>query len=135
MRADPNPDKAPNEKTFAGDNALRESGDEYDFWRRVTEHTVMEGEKGSSAHLQAAPTQAVMAHANFKEKKARLAAKTEAAVLEKYGDLSAAKPDEELLLPESEAYVEYDRTCAPCVLTRPGFVSGFWLCLGSLCCR
>ena len=52
MRADPNPDKAPHEKTFAGDNALRTTGDEFDFWQRVTEHTVMEGEKGSAAHLQ-----------------------------------------------------------------------------------
>ena len=113
MRADPNPDKAAHEKTFAGDNALRESGDEYEFWRRVTEHTVLEAEKGSAAHLQAAPTQAVMAHSNFKEKKARLAAKAQAAVLQKYGDASAAAPSAaELGLGESEAYVEYDRTCA-----------------------
>ena len=53
MRADPNPDKASHEKTFAGDNALRTTGDEFEFWQRVTEHTVLEGEKGSAAHLQA----------------------------------------------------------------------------------
>jgi Pre-mRNA splicing Prp18-interacting factor len=178
MRADPTPDKAPEEKTFAGDNALRTSGDEFEFWQRVTAHTVAEGEKGSAAHLQArtarsplraglcvlvarlprcssvgidmvlwictwqflslcptscvvalqckarsskltfpfrmqaAPTQAVMAHEAFKAKKAKLAAKTADAVLAKYGDASAAQPDADLLLPASEAYAEYDRTCA-----------------------
>lgn len=51
MRADPQPDKAPHEKTFAGDNATRESGD-YEYWRQLTQHSVLEGEKGSSMHVQ-----------------------------------------------------------------------------------
>lgn len=62
--------------------------------------------------MQAAPTQAVMAHEAFKAKKAKLAAKSQAAVLDKYGNAAAQLPDADLLLPESEAYVEYDRTCA-----------------------
>lgn len=62
--------------------------------------------------MQAAPTQAVMAHEAFKAKKAKLAAKSQAAVLDKYGNAAAAPPDADLLLPESEAYVEYDRSCA-----------------------
>ena len=111
MRADPNPDKAASEKTFAGDNALRESG-EYEVWRQVTEHTVLEAEKGGAGHLQAAPTQAVLAHEAFKRKKAALAAASAAAVAARYGNAAAAKPDADLLLPASEAYVEYDRTCA-----------------------
>lgn len=51
MRADPLPDKAPHEKTFAGDNATRESGD-YEYWRQLTQHSVLEGEKGSAMHVQ-----------------------------------------------------------------------------------
>ena len=66
--------------------------------------------------VQGAPTQAVLAHEAFKQKKAKLAAKSQQATLEKYGDAAAAKPDEALLLPESEAYVEYDRSCAACLL-------------------
>jgi hypothetical protein len=112
MRADPNPDKAPHEKTFAGDNALRQGG-EFDHWMQVTQYTVMEAEKGSSSHLQAAPTQAVLAHEAFKRKKAQLAEQSKADVEAKYGNAAAGKPDEELLLPSSEAYVEYDHTYAP----------------------
>lgn len=111
MRADPNPDKAPHEKTFAGDNALRHGG-EFEHWMQVTEFTVLEAEKGSSAHLQAAPTQAVLAHEAFKRKRAQLAQQSKADVEAKYGNVAAGKPDEALLLPSSEAYVEYDHTYA-----------------------
>lgn len=51
MRADPQPDKAPHEKMFAGDNATRDTGD-FEYWRQLTEHSVLEGEKGSSMHVQ-----------------------------------------------------------------------------------
>lgn len=51
MRADPLPEKAPHEKTFAGDNATRGTGD-FEYWRQLTEHSVLEGEKGSSMHVQ-----------------------------------------------------------------------------------
>jgi pre-mRNA-processing factor SLU7 len=111
MRADPQPDKAPHEKTFAGDNATRSTGD-YEYWRQLTEHSVLEGEKGSSMHVQAAPTQALLAHQAFKEKKAKLAQRTRLDVLDKYGNAAAGQPDADLLLPASEAYVEYDRSCA-----------------------
>jgi hypothetical protein len=60
---------------------------------------------------QAAPTQALMAHQAFKEKKAKLATRTTAAIEAKYGNAAAEKPDANLLLPASETYVEYDRTC------------------------
>lgn len=62
--------------------------------------------------LQAAPTQALLAHAAFKEKKAKLASRNQQSVLDKYGNASAGKVDDDLLLPSSEAYVEYDRKCA-----------------------
>lgn len=51
MRADPQPDKAPHEKMFAGDNATRGTGD-FEYWRQLTEHSVLEGQKGSSMHVQ-----------------------------------------------------------------------------------
>jgi hypothetical protein len=63
--------------------------------------------------VQAAPTQALLAHAAFKEKKAKLARRNQTNVLDKYGNASAGKVDDDLLLPSSEAYVEYDRTYAP----------------------
>lgn len=59
--------------------------------------------------MQAAPTQALLAHAAFKEKKAKLASRSKQNVLDKYGNAAAGKVDEDLLLPSSEAYVEYDR--------------------------
>ena len=77
-------------------------------WRHVTHPSTV-----SLAVVQAAPTQALMAHQSFKEKKAKLASKKQDSVLEKYGNAAPEKPDADLLLPVSEAYVEYDRTCAP----------------------
>lgn len=68
-----------------------------------------------------------MAHQAFKEKKAKLANKKQNSVLEKYGNAAPEKPDADLLLPASEAYVEYDRTCAPCS-------SSPLLCIAALVC-
>jgi Pre-mRNA splicing Prp18-interacting factor len=69
-----------------------------------------------SESVQAAPTQALLAHAAFKEKKSKLASRKQKDVLDKYGNASAGKVDDDLLLPSSEAYVEYDRQYAPLTL-------------------
>lgn len=111
MREDPLPDKAAHEKTFAGDNAVRGTG-EYDYWRQLTQHTTLEakrGARGVPAHMQAAPSQAELLHRDFKAKKAKLMSKNQTGLLDKYGSAAAPAPDADLLLPQSEAYVEYDR--------------------------
>ena len=66
---------------------------------------------------QAAPSQAEALYQNFKSKKEKLTTNNKKAVVERYGNAAAAdKPDEALLLGQTESYVEYD---ASGVLERP----------------
>jgi hypothetical protein len=70
-----------------------------------------------------------LAHAAFKEKKAKLANRNQKNVLQKYGNASAGKMDDDLLLPSSEAYVEYDRKYVSHMLPTVPVLT-----LASICC-
>ena len=63
---------------------------------------------------QANPSQAEAIYRDFKSKKAKLTTKKKVDVSEKYGNAaSAEKPEDELLLGQTEVYREYDASGAP----------------------
>eukprot|EP00889_Picochlorum_renovo_P005803 jgi/Picre1/32833/NNA_008163.t1 len=107
MREDPNPEKDPSEKTFAGDNFVKQSGQAQGF-QQLNLFSVMGGERGQEVHLQATPSQAEVSFRAVQERKKLLQKNTSKDVLEKYGNV-AEKPSEEVkALRGTEAYVEYD---------------------------
>lgn len=113
MREDPNPEKPPEEKFFAGDNAWRGKGEAEQF-KQLNVHAWEALEHGQDIHMQATPSQAEMLYKEFKVKKEKLKGATKEAVLAKYGNAAAAdKPSDDLLLGQTEAFIEYDRTGKP----------------------
>lgn len=109
MRGDPNPQKDPKKGFFHGDNLVRGSGEVADF-RSLHTHIQEAQEKGQDVHMQAAPSQAEMLHAAFRERKAKLEEENKRRLLEKYGSAAGSKPAEIAGLGQTEAYVEYDRS-------------------------
>lgn len=109
MREDPNPDKRPEEKTFAGDNFVRSSG-AYDGFRQLNLFSVTAYEKGQDVHLQATPSQAEAAHRAFLAKKASLKGTAKSSILDKYGNAAEEPAPEVAAVQSSEAYAEYDAT-------------------------
>lgn len=64
---------------------------------------------GGVVSVKANPSQAEAIYKDFKAKKAKLVTKKKVDVSERYGNAAAAdKPDDELLLGQTEAYREYD---------------------------
>lgn len=107
MRMDPNPDKDPARKTFAGDNFIRSTGTVQGF-NDLNVFSITAYDKGQDVHLQAMPSQAELAYQQFRARKEELAKGTTQDILSKYGN-AAEKPSEDVLaLKATEAYVEYD---------------------------
>ena len=66
--------------------------------------------RGNDVHLNANPTQGELLHEAYKEKKEELRDSSKISVLAKYGgEEHLAKPPNELLLGQTEEYVEYSR--------------------------
>ena len=66
--------------------------------------------RGNDVHLNANPTQGQLLHEAYKEKKEELRDTSKVSVLAKYGgEEHLAKPPKELLLGQTEEYVEYSR--------------------------
>jgi pre-mRNA-processing factor SLU7 len=59
MREDPLPYKDASQKSFAGDNFVRKSGDFYDMEALVV-HSFAAHEKGQDIHMQGAPSQVLL---------------------------------------------------------------------------
>jgi len=108
MRADPLPHKDPTQRSFAGDNFVRKTGD-YQGWEALNLHSWKAYDKGQDIHMQGVPSQAEVLFKQYKEKKSKLDTKNKTSIEEKYGNAAAEKPDEALLLGQTEKYVEYDR--------------------------
>ena len=108
MREDPNPEKHPSEKTFAGDNFIRQTGGHSDGFKALNLFSITAYEKGQDTHLQATPSQAEEAYKAFQMKKASLQGQTKTALLDKYGSAASAPTEDVLALRGTEAYVEYD---------------------------
>ena len=66
--------------------------------------------RGNDIHLNANPTQGELLHQAYREKKEELRDTSKVSVLAKYGgEEHLAKPAKELLLGQTEEYVEYSR--------------------------
>lgn len=107
MREDPNPRKDPSEKTFTGDNFVRQSGANKGF-QDLNLFSVTAYEKGQDVHTLATPSQAEAAFQAFKAKKEALKSKTKENLAEKYGNAAEQQTEEVLALRGNEAYAEYD---------------------------
>ncbi|ROL47143.1 Pre-mRNA-splicing factor SLU7 [Anabarilius grahami] len=111
MRENPysNTGKIPEEVGYAGDNFVRYSGDTISMAQ--TQLFAWEAyEKGSEVHLQADPTKLELLHQSYKVKKDDFKEKQKETILERYGgEEHLDAPPRELLLAQTEEYVEYSR--------------------------
>ncbi|KAJ0397760.1 hypothetical protein ATCC90586_005148 [Pythium insidiosum] len=109
MRDNPNPELNPEDTTFIGDNVVRHSGDA----ARLAATQLFAWEayaKGAEIHPQATPSQAEFLRKQFEERKAALEKEKARSILDKYGGQEHLQaPPRELLLAQSEHYVEYTR--------------------------
>lgn len=95
---------------FVGDNFVRYSGD-------VTKMNDLQlfsweaSEKGADVHMHANPTQADLLYREFQKKKEKLKDTVKDSILDTYGGAEHLQaPPKELLLAQTENYVEYSRT-------------------------
>ncbi|KAG0047773.1 mRNA splicing protein [Gryganskiella cystojenkinii] len=110
MRENPLKDQDPSTLQYAGDNFQRYSGSTTDM-ANVQLFAWQAAEKGSDVHLQANPTQAEILHKKFREKKAEQQDTNKESILAKYGgEEHLDAPAKELLLAQTENYVEYSRS-------------------------
>ncbi|TWW55009.1 Pre-mRNA-splicing factor SLU7 [Takifugu flavidus] len=111
MRENPysNAGKNPDEVGYAGDNFVRYTGDTITMAQ--TQLFAWEAyERGSEVHLQADPTKLELLHNSFKVKKEDFKEKQGDSILKKYGgEEHLNAPPRELLLAQTEDYVEYSR--------------------------
>ncbi|XP_032885542.1 pre-mRNA-splicing factor SLU7 isoform X3 [Amblyraja radiata] len=111
MRENPysNTGRNTDEVGYAGDNFVRYTGDTVRMAQ--TQLFAWEAyEKGSEVHLQADPTKLEVLHQSFKVKKEEFEKQQKGSILEKYGGQEHLNvPPRELLLAQTEDYVEYSR--------------------------
>ncbi|KAL3659281.1 hypothetical protein V7S43_015859 [Phytophthora oleae] len=109
MRDNPNPELNPEDTTFIGDNMARFSGDA----QKLASAQLFAWEaysKGTDIHPLANPSQAEFLKKQYEERKAALEKEKSRKILDKYGGQEHLEaPPKELLLAQSEHYVEYSR--------------------------
>lgn len=109
MRGNPYPNANPEEQVYAGDNFVRQTGDAQEF-NDLQCYSWEAYEKGQDIHMQSAPSQAELLHKEFTTKKDILRDKLKSSIVEKYGgEEHLQAPPKELLLAQTEHYVEYSR--------------------------
>ncbi|XP_070539706.1 pre-mRNA-splicing factor SLU7-like [Ptychodera flava] len=111
MRENPyhNTGKSAEELPYAGDNFVRSEGDTTKM--ATAQLFAWEAyEKGTDVHLQAEPTKLELLHKEFKVRKDDFTEDQKQSILEKYGgEEHLDAPAKELLLAQTEDYVEYSR--------------------------
>ncbi|CAH0476193.1 unnamed protein product [Peronospora belbahrii] len=109
MRDNPNPELNPEDTTFVGDNMARYTGDA----QKLASAQLFAWEaysKGTNIHSLANPSQAEFLKKQYEERKAALEKEKSRKILDKYGGQEHLEaPHKELLLAQSEHYVEYSR--------------------------
>ncbi|RMX63652.1 hypothetical protein DD238_007041 [Peronospora effusa] len=109
MRDNPNPELNPEDTTFIGDNMARYTGDA----QKLASAQLFAWEaysKGTDIHSLANPSQAEFLKKQYEERKAALEKEKSRKILDKYGGQEHLEaPPKELLLAQSEHYVEYSR--------------------------
>lgn len=95
---------------FEGDNFVRYTGDAPDM-AKVQMFAWQAADRGNDVHLQANPTQVAILHKDYESKKDKVRDTTQKSILEKYGgEEHLNAPPKELMLAQTENYVEYSRT-------------------------
>lgn len=110
MRDNPNPELNPEDTAFIGDNMVRFTGDAQKLasqqmfaWEGYTKGV-------TEIHPLANPSQAEFMKKQYEEKKKALELEKKRKILDKYGGQAHLEaPPKELLLAQSESYVEYSR--------------------------
>ncbi|EDO48812.1 predicted protein [Nematostella vectensis] len=96
--------------TYSGDNFVRYSGDTSKM-AQTQMFAWQAYEKGADVHLQADPTKLELLNQEYKVKKEYFEKDKKQSILEKYGgEEHLDAPSKELLLAQTENYVEYSRT-------------------------
>lgn len=108
MREDPTPHIDPNKKSFAGENAIRGTG-ETEYLAQLHRHAAEANQHGQDVHVQAMPSQAEKVYKEFAKKQKELSSKAQSSLLERYGNAAESEQaPPELLFGQSETYAEYD---------------------------
>ncbi|GFS13096.1 pre-mRNA-splicing factor SLU7 [Elysia marginata] len=95
---------------FGGDNFVRYSGDSQEMAKRQL-FAWEAYERGTDIHLQADPTKLELLHKEFERRKGDFKQSAKDSILEKYGGQEHLNaPPKQLLLAQTEDYVEYSRT-------------------------
>eukprot|EP00053_Salpingoeca_punica_P020562 m.211894 g.211894 ORF g.211894 m.211894 type:complete len:582 (-) comp19096_c0_seq1:227-1972(-) len=101
--------KDPKDVNFAGDNFVRFSGQVADVAQKqlfAWEAT----ERGVDLNMMADPTKVELMHKEYSQKKEKFTEQQKQSILEKYGGAEhLAAPPKELLLAQTEHYVEYSK--------------------------
>ncbi|KAL7679574.1 putative pre-mRNA-splicing factor SLU7 domain-containing protein [Plasmopara halstedii] len=107
MRDNPNPELNPEDTTYVGDNMTRFTGDA----QKLASAQLFAWEayaKGTDIHPIANPSQAEFLKKQYEKRKAALEKEKSSKILAKYGGQQHLEaPPKELLLAQSEHYVEY----------------------------
>ena len=110
MRQNPEEKKDINEVTYAGDNFVRYTGDVPEM-AKVQLFAWEAAEAGKDISLQANPSAAEKMYKQYQEKKKEISSTVKNTILEKYGgEEHLQAPPKELLLAQTETYVEYSQT-------------------------
>jgi len=110
MRDNPMKNVSPEEAIFAGDNFLRHSGEAPEV-QKLQLFAWNAAARGNDVHMNANPTQGQLLHQEFQEKREKLKDMTKVSILSKYGgEEYLEKAPKELLLGQTEEYVEFSRT-------------------------
>lgn len=110
MRENPLKEKNTDGLDYAGDNFVRYTGDAPEM-AKVQMFAWQASDRGNEVHLQANPTQVAILHKQYESKKDEVRESTQKSILEKYGGEEYLEaPPKELLLAQTENYVEYSRT-------------------------
>jgi len=110
MRENPNPEKAPTDLPFAGENFVRHSGDANDA-QRLQLFAWQAEQRGNIVHANSNPTQAMLIYKDYLERKEKLKDTSKTSILDKYGgEEHLQQIPKELLAGQTENYVEYSRT-------------------------
>lgn len=108
MRADPRPHIDPSEKLYSGDNMVRATGDVGEFSQSKV-YAWQASERGQNLMVEANPTATQLMHKKYVEKKENVNEIHANRLMAKYGNASKSAPNQELILGQTEAYVEYSR--------------------------
>ena len=110
MRENPNQERNPDELDFSGDNFVRWSGDAGQM-ARMQMFAWEAFDKGIDVNLQADPTRAALLHKEYKKKKEEVKDTIRDSIIAKYGgEEHLHAPPKELLLAQTDSYVEYSRS-------------------------